>query len=175
MNIENIVKDYLKNKRTYRGYVNENIIRLKEDIRSVNTDFELDIGAFAYIGNHEVTIDRTNNVTDKTADTLIRYEEYRKKMQETQMMMLGKRLEQLFYLSDLKKLYEHIDFMIIQLAPRQKISVDIYSNGGKVAQIAKELKCSYNTARTILNKSIELIANGIDKNLIRSVEERKDM
>ena len=156
MNTENIVREYLRNKRTYLGYVEENIIRLKKDICSGDEDFKLKISDFAFPDTHQVSVDSTNSISDKTAEALLRYEEYKQKM-------LNERLEQLLYLIDLKKLYDHIDFMIIKLEPKQKVSVDIFSDGGKVSQIADELNCSYNTARMILNNSIKTIACGVDK------------
>ena len=159
MNTESLVREYLRNKSTYVGYVEENIIRLKKDICSGNDDFKLEISDFAFPDTHQVSIDSTNNITDKTAEALMRYEEYRQKM-------LNERLEQLLYLIDLKKLYDHIDFMIIKLEPKQKVSVDIFSDGGKVSQIADELNCSYNTARMILNNSIKIIAGGVDKDIV---------
>ena len=161
MKTEEFVKEYVKNKNTYRVNVINNIRFLTEDL--VNNVFTFDIEIKDLIMPHKPLRRKENNniINDQVAETLIKYEGMKSRFLEQQDALLNEKLEYLFYLTALKDIYDQIDFRIIKLSPKEKISIDIYASGGKVDQIASELECSYNTARVLLKNTLDVIIGDI--------------
>lgn len=169
MNLEKRVKDYLRNKKYFKKAINENISCIHEELSQFKAGCYPDIKEIVQDSNHVLRPSKNNSIQDQTALAFFRYQELTKNYAERQNELLNEKIELLEYLTDLKCFYDSIDFQIIKLEPRNRISIEIFTNGGKIDQIAAELECSYNTARVVLNSSVKSIIKGIDINLIRSV------
>ena len=173
MSLENKIKDYLKNRKKYQQVVCENIKCIHEELSHYNADSYPDLNDFIISGKTMIRPAKGNNFDDQTAKTFFRYQELTNKFLEKQNELYKEKLDYLNHLNSLKCLYDSIDLQIIKLDPKNKISIEIYINGGKIRQIANELDCSYNTARLILNKSISKIINGVDANLLMDLEQQE--
>lgn len=165
MRIEDFVKEYVRNQSTYKHNVIDNIRFLTEDLSNNIFTFDVDIKDLVLPHRNLRKNEKNNVINDQTAETLIRYDKMKKNFIERQNDLLNEKMEYLFYLTSIKDLYDQIDFRIIKLEPKEKISIDIYASGGKVDQIATELDCSYNTARNLLKNTLEMIVVDVCKKM----------
>ena len=169
MNTENFIKDYLRNKNTYTANLEDCIKKVETSINSQSFDYPFEIRDLVLPSSQNMPIESNNHISDQTTKTFLRYEKLKEEYSHIQNKLLTEKLDYLDYLTDLKYLFQTIDFLVIKLQPKQKISVDIYTDGGKLSEIATALNCSYNTARNIFQSGLDVISAGLDEKLIEHI------
>ena len=169
MNTENFIKDYLRNKKTYTSNLEDCIEKVERSINSHNFSYPVEIKDFVLPASQILPIEKNNHVSDQTTKTFLRYEKLKDEYNHIQHKLLSEKLDYLDYLTDLKYLFQTIDFLVIKLQPKQKISIDIYTDGGKLSEIANALNCSYNTARNVFQAGLDDIRRGIDDKLVEHI------
>ena len=156
----NFVKDYLRNKAEYDADIIEKIASLDESIRNQNDELPLGVHEVALNSGCLINPVKANRVSD-ISDALVRYNDLKKKYYEEHMDLMRSKIDYLNLLMDRKKIYDQASFFVFKLAPRQRQAVNIFMKGGKIAEIAAELACSYNTAKCTLDEGIQYIADEI--------------
>lgn len=169
MIVENFIKDYLRNKKTYNLNLDDCIKKVERSINTHNYAFPVEIKDLVLSSGQNLPIEKNNHISDQTTKTFLRYEKLKEEYSHVQNKLLNEKLDYLDYLTDLKSLFQTIDFLTIKLQPKQKISIDIFTDGGKMSEIAKVLNCSYNTARSFLQAGIDHIRDGLDEELVESI------
>lgn len=162
--IKSIIREYLVRKSMYDEMIVETIHRLNNEIQNFSSkSFELSDAILP--APSEIHSGKTNNKVDASYNVLARYNYLHNKIEEENTRLINEMLDYLNYLSDLKKFYGQISFIVITLEPRKSKAVKILMNGGKVCEIASALGVSYNTARRTIEAAIDDITEAIESSL----------
>lgn len=171
--IKEIIREYLKHKDLYDSNIIRSIHTLNKEIQMQSEEF-IDLADAVLPSSPDVPPSRTNNRIDASFAVLERYEKLKKDARENEIEILNNKLDFLEFLTDLKKMYSDISFIIMTLEPKKSLSVGIYMDGGKISEIANELNCSYNTASNYLNNSIQFIEECLDDDLKNKIAGKYD-
>ena len=93
MSLENIIKDYLKNRKKYQKVVCENIKCIHEELSHYNTDSYPDLNDFVISGKTMIQPPtKGNSFVDQTAKAFFRYQELTNKFLKSRMSFITKSL-----------------------------------------------------------------------------------
>lgn len=162
--IESIIREYLINKDLYDEMIVEMIHRLNNEIQSFDRE-TIRLSDVVLPSSAEVPSGKTNTTVDASYSVLAKYNYLSNKIEEENKRLINEKLECLYYLTDIKKLFGQISFVAITLEPKKNKAVKVLMNGGKLCEIASVLKVSYNTARRVVSSAIETIADSLSHDL----------
>ncbi|GEM_PF-5860482 len=168
MKAEFFVKDYLKNKAANDADITEKIRTLDESIKSHSADIPLTMADVSFSSSSLLKPEKNCRVRE-VSDALVRYEDLRRKYYDEHVELMRSKIDYLNLLICTKRIYDLISFLIFKLEPRERRAVSIYMEGGKMAEIASELGCAYNTAKDLLNRGIGHIVADIDEQQLKQI------
>ena len=168
MKAEFFVKDYLKNKAANDADISEKIRTLDESIKSHSADIPLTLTDVS-LSSSSLLKPEKNCPVREVSDAIVRYEDLRRKYYDEHVELMRSKIDYLNLLICTKRIYDLITFLVFKLEPRERRAVSIYMEGGKMAEIASDLGCAYNTAKDLLNKGIGHIVADIDEQQLKQI------
>lgn len=166
--IESIIREYLINKDLYDEMIVEMIHKLNNEIQTFSKT-NIQLSDVVLPAPAEVPSGKTNNTVDASYSVLARYNSLVRKIEEENNMLINEKLDYLYYLTDIKKLFGQISFVAITLEPKKNKAIKILMNGGKVCEVGCVLGVSYNTARRIVSAAVNTISESLSVELKKRI------